>query len=56
MRLIIEIVSLTYVLILVYLVLTHGRQGVNILNSLFRGYQGSVAVLQGRNPGRVLRR
>jgi hypothetical protein len=47
-RLALEILSITYVLVLAYLVLTHGRQSTNILNSLFRGYQGSVRVLQGR--------
>lgn len=54
MRLVIEILTITYVLVLVYLVLTHGTAARGILGSLFRGYQGSVAVLQGRNPGRVL--
>lgn len=48
MRLVIEILSITYILVLAYLVLTHGRQTSQILGTLFRGYQGSVKVLQGR--------
>lgn len=54
MRLAIEILSITYILVLAYLVLTHGNAAKGILGSLFRGYQGSVTVLQGRNPRRVL--
>ena len=48
MRLALELMSLTYVLILVYLVLTHGRNSVKLVDSLFSGYKGSVRVLQGR--------
>lgn len=48
MRLALEFMSLAYVLILAYLVLTHGRQTTNIANSLFRGTTGTIRVLQGR--------
>lgn len=51
MRLLIEILSITYILVLVYLILTHGDAAKGILGSLFSGYQGSVAVLQGRGLG-----
>lgn len=48
MRLIIELASIMYVLILVYLVLSHGRESTNILSTTFRGTTGLVRVLQGR--------
>lgn len=54
MRLVLEFMSLAYVLILVYLVLTHGNAARGLLGGVFRGTQGTITVLQGRNPRRVL--
>lgn len=48
MRLLLEIVSLTYILILAYLVLSHGKASQGLLGTTFRGYTGAVRALQGR--------
>lgn len=47
-RLIIEIASLMYVLILVYLVLSKGQAAVNLAGTGFSGVTGLVKALQGR--------
>ena len=48
MRLAIEVISVTYLLVLAYLVLTHGTAANNLVRSLFTGYTGAVKALQGR--------
>lgn len=48
MRLAVQLLSITYLLVMAYLILTHGKPAVNLVDSLFKGYTGSVKVLQGR--------
>lgn len=48
MRLVLEFMSLAYVLILVYLVLSHGRQTARLGNVAFGGANRLIRSLQGR--------
>lgn len=46
----------TFVAIVVYLVLAKPAGSIGLLSTAFRGYQGSVATLQGRNVIGITRR
>jgi hypothetical protein len=46
----------TFVAIALYLVLSRPKGSIGLLGTAFRGYQGSVAVLQGRQVIGVTKR
>lgn len=48
MRLVLEFMSIAYVLILAYLVLTHGKAAEGIAGTLFGGTNKLVRSFQGR--------